>query len=435
MPSGPRVIDRIQDQADFAGALTDGYYLSYSSGTGKFSLAAVSVPVASVFGRTGAVAAQSGDYSVAQVTGAAPLASPTFTGTPAAPTAAGGTSTTQLATTAFVAAALPAAANPSASVGLSAVNGSASTFLRSDGAPALSQAIAPTWTGEHVFAAPSGTVKAAFRSAASDESANWWEAQDSNSAVSAYLLPVADGGFFGARFVLQLSAATGFAASTLVNVSTQGTTYASTTSLLFVGRDSNGGAIYSTRGAATAAGLYLSSNGSPLVGSPASAPALAPYAGDLTTYLGTPTYRFLGVYTAQVIAAPGAAGTSPIIARGTTSQTGVLVQLQGQSSTTAAREQADIDTAWVTSTDATRKARLILRAWDTAAREGIRIEASGSAPMLGFFGVAAVSRPGSYTPANVTTDRSYDADATTLAEVADVLGTLIADLQSLGLIS
>lgn len=35
--------------------------------------------------------------------GGAPLASPTFTGTPAAPTAAGGTSTTQIASTAFVA--------------------------------------------------------------------------------------------------------------------------------------------------------------------------------------------------------------------------------------------------------------------------------------------------------------------------------------------
>jgi hypothetical protein len=39
---------------------------------------------------------------VADVTGAAPLASPTFTGTPAAPTATAGTNTTQVATTAFV---------------------------------------------------------------------------------------------------------------------------------------------------------------------------------------------------------------------------------------------------------------------------------------------------------------------------------------------
>jgi hypothetical protein len=41
--------------------------------------------VTSVFGRTGAVVAASGDYSVAQITGAAPLASPTFTGTPTVP--------------------------------------------------------------------------------------------------------------------------------------------------------------------------------------------------------------------------------------------------------------------------------------------------------------------------------------------------------------
>lgn len=44
-------------------------------------------------------------------------------------------------------------ANPTASVGLSAVNGVATTFLRSDGAPALSQGIVPTWTGIHTFSA------------------------------------------------------------------------------------------------------------------------------------------------------------------------------------------------------------------------------------------------------------------------------------------
>jgi len=68
-------------------------------------------PVSSVFGRTGNVIAASGDYSVGNITGAAPLASPTFTGTPAAPTAAAGTNTTQLATTAFVTTALNLKAN------------------------------------------------------------------------------------------------------------------------------------------------------------------------------------------------------------------------------------------------------------------------------------------------------------------------------------
>jgi hypothetical protein len=43
------------------------------------------------------------------------------------------------------------AANPTASVGLAAVNGTASTFMRSDGAPALSQAIVPIWSGSHIF--------------------------------------------------------------------------------------------------------------------------------------------------------------------------------------------------------------------------------------------------------------------------------------------
>jgi hypothetical protein len=42
-------------------------------------------------------------------------------------------------------------ANPSAMVGLLGVNGVATTFLRSDGAPALDQNITPTWTGTHTF--------------------------------------------------------------------------------------------------------------------------------------------------------------------------------------------------------------------------------------------------------------------------------------------
>ena len=40
-----------------------------------------------------------------------------------------------------------------------------------------------------------------------------------------------------------------------------------------------------------------------------------------------------------------------------------------------------------------------------------------------------------YTPSNVTTDRVFDANATTTEELADVLGTLIADLQNLGILS
>jgi hypothetical protein len=39
------------------------------------------------------------------------------------------------------------------------------------------------------------------------------------------------------------------------------------------------------------------------------------------------------------------------------------------------------------------------------------------------------------TITNVTPDRSYDADATSTAELADVLGTLISDLRTKGLLT
>jgi hypothetical protein len=46
-----------------------------------------------------------------------------------------------------------------------------------------------------------------------------------------------------------------------------------------------------------------------------------------------------------------------------------------------------------------------------------------------------VKQTNAYTPTNVVTDRSFNANATTTDELADVLGTLIADLQSAGVIS
>jgi hypothetical protein len=118
---------------------------------------------------------------------------------------------------------------------------------------------------------------------------------------------------------------------------------------------------------------------------------------------------------------------------GVASQSGEVFQIYGQSSTSD-RAQAAIDTSWVDSTDATRKARVTIKAYDTAAREGFRVEASGSVAKVGFYGHAAAAQSAAYTPTNVTPDRSYDANATTIDELADVLGSLIADLQATGLI-
>lgn len=42
--------------------------------------------------------------------------------------------------------------------------------------------------------------------------------------------------------------------------------------------------------------------------------------------------------------------------------------------------------------------------------------------------------PATYTPSNVTTDRAWDCDTVAVAELADVVATLVADLQSIGLV-
>lgn len=49
-------------------------------------------------------------------------------------------------------------ANPTAQIGLTAVNGSADTAMRSDAAPALNQAITPTWTGAHIWSGAQGEI-------------------------------------------------------------------------------------------------------------------------------------------------------------------------------------------------------------------------------------------------------------------------------------
>lgn len=53
---------------------------------------------------------------------------------------------------------------------------------------------------------------------------------------------------------------------------------------------------------------------------------------------------------------------------------------------------------------------------------------------IGFFGTTPAVQVAAYTPTNVSTDRAYDANATTIDELADILGTLIADLQTYGLL-
>lgn len=131
-------------------------------------------PVTSVFGRAGAVVATSGDYSFSLISGTLGCSQhPALTGdvttSGCAATLATVNSNTGIwgdathvpqftvngkgliTAVSSVSITQPTGANPSSTITLSATNGSASTFMRSDAAPSLSQAIAPTWTGAHVF--------------------------------------------------------------------------------------------------------------------------------------------------------------------------------------------------------------------------------------------------------------------------------------------
>lgn len=65
--------------------------------------------------------------------------------------------------------------------------------------------------------------------------------------------------------------------------------------------------------------------------------------------------------------------------------------------------------------------------WTTTA--GIFVHINGATKTI-----VTVSSPATYTPSNVSTDRTYDANATTLDELADIVGTLIADLKLTGII-
>jgi len=70
---------------------------------------------------------------------------------------------------------------------------------------------------------------------------------------------------------------------------------------------------------------------------------------------------------------------------------------------------AEIQGLWATATDASRKGRVVFNVYDTAAREALRLEASGAAAMLSFFGAAAsLQSPGSDMNNNVTVGGTTD---------------------------
>jgi hypothetical protein len=149
-----------------SGTLTNATGLPISTGltgagTGVLTALGVSVGSAGAFITNGGALGTPSSGTLTNATGLPPT-----TGIVGWPSNSAGVLTNNGSGALSWAAAGGTGANPTANVGLAAVNGSATTFLRSDGAPALDQAIAPTWTGIHTFnngvttgtGASSGTV-------------------------------------------------------------------------------------------------------------------------------------------------------------------------------------------------------------------------------------------------------------------------------------
>ena len=68
------------------------------------------------------------------------------------------------------------------------------------------------------------------------------------------------------------------------------------------------------------------------------------------------------------------------------------------------QQQAYVKSSWIDATNATRKAKLTLSAYDTAERVGFEVEASGTEAKLGFYGVAPIARAVLATGASHTVD-------------------------------
>lgn len=119
--------------------------------------------------------------------------------------------------------------------------------------------------------------------------------------------------------------------------------------------------------------------------------------------------------------------------------TGFVVRCE--TSTTANQNMFQVESTWVDVTHASRKARTIFYEYDTTSRECLRMEASGSAAMLGFFGASAVARPSStgetvgFTAGagtNVTDQSTFTGN---VGATAYRLSDIVKHLKNLGLIA
>lgn len=210
-----------------------------------------------------------------------------------------------------------ASANPTATIGLSAVNGSAATFMTSDSAPALSQAIAPTWTAAHIFT-PSSAVVAVTINAKADR--NGLNIVGGTNTVNTFAMTIVSGLGSGFSSGLAVTAGTTSADSALLirtaaavnilNISGAGvstfTNSSASASVLINGSTAEGLRIAST----AASGSYLQIyNSATFVGffGAAVQQLTSTTATDLGIACATGKNIYLGVNTVAVVKITGSA--------------------------------------------------------------------------------------------------------------------------------
>ena len=114
---------------------------------------------------------------------------------------------------------------------------------------------------------------------------------------------------------------------------------------------------------------------------------------------------------------------------------GINRQILYGTSSTSTRERCSFTVSWVTSTDASRKARLVISAWDTVEREAFRCEGNGTVAIISWFGATAVVKQtsGADLTNNVTSGGTNDtiADFTDLTVYANDAATIRNDIYQL----
>ena len=387
--------------------------------------------------------------------------------------------------------AAPVGANPTATLGLSAVPGIATTYMRSDAAPALDVGIVPTWTGIHTFSAKdvhnagvslglsgvltsavvdgAGAIGVLIQPATTYTVTNPPDRYISQikDAAGTFLWSVASDGSLGAQITSHAGTALleiGAAATALSSVYIMqgikfGPKWAATAGLsITVG--------WGSLGANTvAAGVFdatdnVSATATTLVGgvfsnNAVSARAHSTVAGLVTTAYSGPiasaTVAHGNLYGAWIRKPGGASGTGstatnayglyvePAVGLRPATTNVYGIYLDEDKSTTVA--STIVNGIFLASATAAYKAIVIRdqNAWiGSSAAAQIDIGATNfkvQSANIGFFNHAVAAQPSAYTPSNVSADRSFDANSTTIDELADVLGTLIADLQTMGLVA